>query len=64
MKVEIKAKVLHHDKLGTLARGQVVELPESQATEYQGRGWVQFYDTKVVEMSPEPKKRGRPPKAE
>lgn len=61
MKVEIKAKVLHHDKLGTLARGQVVELPDAQAQDFVQRGWCQQYETKVVHAEPEPptrRKRG------
>jgi len=52
MKVEITTKVLLHDRLGRLVRGQVAELPDGQAESFLRQGWVQRYDTKVIESVP------------
>lgn len=52
MKVEITTKVLLHDRLGRLVRGQVADLPDGQAESFLRQGWVQRYDTKVIESVP------------
>lgn len=52
MKVTVKARTLLHDKLGRLREGQVVELPENQAREFLRRGFVERYDTKVIQSNP------------
>jgi hypothetical protein len=54
MKVTVKARTLLHDKLGRLREGQVVELPEAQAREFLRRGFVEHYDTKVLQTNPQP----------
>lgn len=70
MKVEITARVLHHDTLGTLRQGDTCEMAEHQARAFEARGWVRVYDTKVVVSQVENKsedatpRRGRPRKVD
>jgi hypothetical protein len=53
MDVVIKARVLHHDRLGVLKQGQRVEnFPDKQAEEFLRRGFVERYETKVVREIP------------
>lgn len=52
MKVRVAARTLIHDKLGTLHKGRVVDLPEKQAREFLQRGFVEHYQTKVIHASP------------
>lgn len=46
MKVAIVSKVIHHDRLGKLVRGAVIELPEHQASDWLRRGWVERAEVK------------------
>lgn len=53
MKVAI-LKTIHHDRLGTLRRKQVVEMDDRSAERYLRAGAVQRYETKVIHESPLP----------
>lgn len=46
MKVAIVAKVMHHDRLGKLVRGVVVDVPDHQASDWMRRGWAESADAK------------------
>jgi hypothetical protein len=52
IKVHVLAKVLRHDRLGTLKKGKVVELPDQLASEWLAKGWVERYETKVIRHDP------------
>ena len=52
MKVRVTARTLLHDKLGTLVKGRVVDLPESQARDFLRRGFVEHYETKIIRTLP------------
>lgn len=62
MKVAIVSKVIHHDRLGRLARGAVVELPDHQAAEWLRRGWVERAEVKEDRERP-CEAAGTPPSA-
>jgi hypothetical protein len=69
MNIQIKTKTLYHDRLGRVVAGDTVEVHDTQGVEWIRRGWAMPYETKVVEMQPEPgpaieKRRGRPSKAD
>ena len=52
MKVEAIKPKLHHDKLGVLKKGRVVDLPDAQAQDFRSRGFVSVYETKVIDSRP------------
>ena len=47
-------KTLFHDKLGTLNKGRVVDVPEPWASRWLKSGAVERYETKVVRENPLP----------
>jgi len=53
MQVKVIRHKLIHDKLGTLNKGRVVDLPENQAADFLKRGFVERYETKVIDTRPQ-----------
>lgn len=45
-------KPLHHDRLGSLRKGTVVDMDDRWAGRYLARGAVERYETKVVREAP------------
>lgn len=52
MLICITAKVMFHDRLGKLMRGRVVDLPESQATDWLKRGFAELPEVKAARETP------------
>lgn len=52
MLINILRPVLYHDRLGTLKKGQTVEVPDKQAQEWVAKGWAVTYQTKVMQDRP------------
>lgn len=52
MKVHVLSKIIRDDKLGTLTRGAVVDLPDHKAEFLRRKGEVEYYQTKVIREQP------------